>query len=102
VTQPSTVHPDWCSPQHCELTDPNLPTDGGFHRSDPIAVNLDLLISPHGRVGAVTAWLQQAACPWPTVVFLHVAFGPDSELFLPLPQAADALSRLADLQTAVH
>lgn len=108
MTQPSTTHlplmahPPWCSPKHCELGDPDLPADGGFHRSDPVSVNLDLLISSYGRIHAATACVQQAAWPDTAVPFLHLALGPDTDLLVPLSQATEALHRLATLHTAVH
>ena len=93
-------HPSWCSPGHCELLDPDLPAGDGFHRSEPITMSLDMLISPYGRISTATAWIQQAACPWPTVPFFHLRLAPDAELFVPLTQASEALHKLAALQAS--
>jgi hypothetical protein len=92
-------HPAWCSPAYCDLNDPDLPTDDGFHQSQPITVDLDMLISPYGRITTATCWIQQAAWPDTAVPFFHLRLAPDAELFVPLAQASEAMHKLAALQT---
>jgi hypothetical protein len=92
-------HPRWCLPQYCTATDSQLPLDGGEHQSEPIGLDLRRVMTNRGGLSAAgvgSAYLTQAACPWPTETYLHLeADGED--MTIPLSQAAGVLAQLTDL-----
>ncbi|PRY24034.1 hypothetical protein [Pseudosporangium ferrugineum] len=91
-------HPTWCSPRLCTVVD-TLPADGGEHRSEPINIDLRLVVTDRGRLspsGIGSAYITQAACPWPTNTFLRLEV-PGNETSIPLVQAAEILAQLNDL-----
>lgn len=91
-------HPAWCSPRYCGV-DADLPADGGEHRSEPLVVDLRLVMTDRGAVsktGPGAAFLTQAACPWTTSAYLHLE-ADGEHLTVPLFQAAAILARLTDL-----
>lgn len=92
-------HPAWCSPRCCDVT-PDLPADGGQHRSEPIALDLQMAVSPHGFISHTTVHLQQADCPWQTPVYLVLA-ADGREMFMPLPAAVGVLARMVELAATV-
>ena len=99
-TEPALVmaaHPAWCSARHCDaVTDPRLPADGGSHRSEPIGLDLTLLVAAAiGPVRQASAYLQQASAPWETTPFLVVDIDGETEsAFLPLMDAVAVLDQL--------
>ena len=91
-------HPAWCSPRQCTAVD-HLPADGGEHRSEPIGLDLRRVISSHGPLsasGTGTAFLSQAACAWTADTFLRLE-AADTDMYLPLSQAAAILAQITDL-----
>lgn len=92
-----STHPAWCSPQYCGV-DPDLPTDGGEHRSEPCVVtNLQDVMSNRGAVsGSGVAYLTKSAQPWTTDTYLHLE-ADGEHLTVPLAQAAAILAQLTDL-----
>jgi hypothetical protein len=93
------VHPIWCSPTYCGVTDPNLPTHGGEHRSEPIVLDLRLVMTNYGALSATgkcSAYLTQAACPWTTSTYLHLETA-GRDITQPVGQAAGVLLQLQQL-----
>jgi hypothetical protein len=91
-----TDHPAWCSPDRCDVTDPNLPAYEGAHRSEPVDVNTPGLTVGNRMVQATSASLYQAAAPWNVSTYLIVV-ADSVETSMPVFQAAGALAQLAGL-----
>lgn len=93
------AHPTWCSPRLCTADVPGLPLHGGEHRSEPLELDMRRVFTTHGAVEVLTASLTQAACSWTTETFLRLVTGDQTEITLPVVQAAGVIAQLNEFVT---
>jgi hypothetical protein len=91
-------HPAWCDLTRC-TADPasqanGYRSDGGEHRSAPVAVSLAAAVLLPVRDG--TAWLSEACAPWTCDTYLRVQVG-DVHLSMPAENARRVLADLSAL-----
>lgn len=97
------LHPKWCALSLCDVVDPNVPADGGEHRSAPVTVDVGpmLLFTTGCNVRHVEVHLSKVAAAWETATFLVVRFG-DTKAVFPIDVASAALGALGEVVEAAR
>jgi hypothetical protein len=97
------AHPAWCDRSQCTADSASQangynPRAGGQHRSADLPLNLRAgmwPIPPHA-----VAYLSEAVTPWRCSTYLRITVDQDTELSMPVDNAAPLLAALSELVTS--